>query len=127
MAKKLIEFIKFWFPVFVYSGIIFCVSSLPSSRLPTPIGYDKILHLVEYIPFGFLLAWALRNTNYGLSGNTLISLVLLFSLLYGVSDEYHQSFVPGRDSNWVDVVADSIGGVIGGLIYFRLKRERRAK
>jgi len=89
--------------------------------LQTPIGYDKILHLGEYIPFGFLLARALRNTNYGLSGNTLISLVLLFSLLYGVSDEYHQFFVPGRDSNWVDVVADSIGGVIGGWIYYRLK------
>jgi len=95
--------------------------------LQTPIGYDKILHLGEYIPFGFLLARALRNTNYGLSGNTLISLVLLFSLLYGVSDEYHQFFVPGRDSNWVDVVADSIGGVIGGWIYYRLKREKRVK
>ena len=55
--------------------------------------------------------------------------VLLFSpllaTLYGVSDEFHQSFVPGRESSGWDVLADFVGSSLGVFIYVAAHRLRR--
>jgi len=118
------SFLTFWFPVVFYSGIIFYVSSLSHVQAPlSEINFDKVLHIVEYMPFGFLLARALKNTRKSFSGITLTGAVFVLSLLYGLSDEYHQSFVMGRDSSMMDVFADSIGGGIGCWIYSRSYKE----
>jgi VanZ family protein len=55
--KTVMKFLKFWFPLIFYSGIIFYASSWPNFKTPLPdTGFDKILHLLEYMPFGFLAA-----------------------------------------------------------------------
>ena len=43
-------------------------------------------------------------------------LSFLFSVIYALSDEFHQSFVPGRDGNIVDVLIDSSGALVGILV-----------
>ena len=52
------------------------------------------------------------------------------SLLYGISDEYHQSFVPGREAGVADAIADTIGGFLGVWIYLfrqeRIKNKQKA-
>jgi len=110
---------RFWFPVIVYSAIIFCGSSLPLKKGPQLFPYfDKILHFLEYIPFGFLTGRALFLAKGGdgqLKG--LIKSVVLISLLYGLSDEFHQAFVPGRESGLDDVLADTLGGALGAWVF----------
>jgi len=51
------------------------------------------------------------------SGKKIWLLVVLATLLYGISDEFHQFFVPGRSFETFDVMADTIGGAIGGTVY----------
>ena len=112
------KFQRFWFPVFLYSGIIFCASSVPNVKTPLPeIQFDEILHILTYIPFGFLLARGICNTKVSVPRGVLLVVILLISFLYGLSDEIHQSFVPGRNAGIIDMIADTIGGVAGGYIY----------
>ncbi len=118
------KFLKFWFPVILYSGIIFYVSSWPD--LHTPLGefkFDKVLHLLEYIPYGFLAARALTEGKPPFNGFFLWN-VLFLSLLYALSDEFHQSFVIGRDASLLDAVADTLGGISGGWIYMRYQSKK---
>ena len=113
------KFFKFWFPVILYSGIIFFVSSLPAVKGPFEIKHlDKAIHILEYMPFGFLLSRASFQTKWDPSRKSLLGYVILASFLYGLSDEYHQSFVAGRGSTVLDAFADTVGGMVGAYIYF---------
>jgi len=117
---------KFWFPLVLYSGIIFTVSSLPDLKPPFEgINIDKFLHLGEYIPFGFLAARAFWGQNERISAKKLALLAVLCAFLYGLSDEYHQSFVGGRFTSLVDVFADTLGGFIGAILFLRSKEFRK--
>ncbi len=120
------KFLRFWFPVFLYSGIIFYASSRPDLKPTLDIAHvDKALHVLEYLVFGFLLA---RASAHQWPEVRIIQVVTICSLLYGISDEYHQSFVPGRDAGVSDVIADTIGGFLGVWIYLYLQnRVKRPK
>lgn len=106
-----------WAPVIVWCAIIFTLSSF--SQLPGPPSgiTDKHEHFVTY---AILAALTLRALAGGrLSGVTLITALLaaVFAAVYGATDEFHQAFVPGRDSSLGDLVADSLGGLAAaGLI-----------
>jgi len=117
------KLIKFWFPLVLYSVIIFCVSSLPNLRPPNTdiLGVDKILHIGEYIPFGFLTARVLYSLNEPRPTRNILWLAACAACLYGITDEYHQSFVEGRSSDMFDVAADTIGGVLGAALYRKMK------
>ena len=67
--------------------------------------------------FGLLLARALGNTRFKWSGAKTTAVVLLIACLYGISDELHQYFVPGRVASLWDVIADSIGGFLGSFVF----------
>ena len=112
------KLLRFWFPVILYSGIIFCVSSIPDMKIPLrEVWFDKVLHVLEYMPFGFFLARGLYNTKIPVFTGMFWAAVFSISFLYGASDEFHQSFVPGRNAGVDDVIADTVGGAIGGYIY----------
>ena len=112
------RFLRFWFPVIIYSGIIFYVSSIPNLQAPFGIfNIDKIIHILEYTLFGFLLARAIILSGHVSSKNVIWALVMAGSFLYGLSDEYHQSFVIGREASWGDLLADMVGGSLGAMVY----------
>jgi len=112
------KFIKLWFPVILYSGIIFCVSSISNVVTPLPeFHLDKILHIFIYLPFGFLVTRGIFGSRPSISSRNLWILVVLAAFLYGLSDEYHQSFVMGRYFEIIDLLADTMGGAIGGYAY----------
>ncbi len=122
----LMKFLRFWFPVACYSVIIFCVSSLPGGPGGISIPkIDKILHLIEYIPFGFLLSSALEKTFIPINSKKLLFFVFLGSFIYGFSDEMHQFFVPFRETSAWDMVADSLGGALGGWFYVSLNKRKK--
>lgn len=69
--------------------------------------------MVEYAILAMLL---LRAAGRSLEG------ALAVSLLYALSDELHQSFVPGRTARWADVGFDFVGAVLGVITILRLRR-----
>ena len=72
----------------------------------------KNAHFFAYLVLGVLLANALR----GYKGRR-IALAVLICVLYAMSDEFHQLFIPGRAGQVMDVVIDSAGAVVGILLY----------
>ena len=72
---------------------------------------DWLLHGVEYAAGGFLARHALSP----LAPRRGTAIALLFCIAWALLDEWHQSFVPGRDSAWSDVLADSVGTSLGVL------------
>jgi VanZ family protein len=58
---------------------------------------------------------------------------VLLSVLYGISDEAHQWFIDGRSAQWLDVLIDGIGAVMGSAVYlsvfqaWRLQRSKSAR
>lgn len=72
------------------------------------------MHLAEYAPFGWL---SLKAFMPATPAGFLASVG--FSLTYAASDEMHQSFIPGRDANIMDWLADAAGILIPGYIYVR--------
>jgi len=71
---------------------------------------DKLHHLGAYFIMG-ILAWRFFN-DYFKNSKTVIALSLCFCSLYGLSDEWHQSFVPNREDDLLDWVADTLGASI---------------
>ncbi len=114
------KFLKFWFPVIFYSGIIYYVSSLPELSIPGKWKVDKVIHIAEYLPFGFLTARALASAGW--KSFCVIPGAVLLSVLYGLSDEFHQLSVMGRSCDIFDVFADSLGGLGGAIIFWVSQR-----
>lgn len=110
---------KYWLPVYLYAGLIFFYSSLssPPVLLPKILHADKLLHLLEYAILGNLIARGAGNSaNLQLRAHFRIFAVCV-ALLYGLSDEFHQYFVPGREVEILDVLADGTGAFLGQLLF----------
>ena len=124
----MIQAFWYWVPVTLYAGTIFYLSSQshPEEQLPLFLlkeVSDKVLHAVEYAGLGGLCYRAFR---WGVSGQV-ASHALLFAIvtvsLYGITDEVHQFFVPFRESDWQDWLADTAGAVIGAVSWRSLRSE----
>jgi VanZ family protein len=104
-------------PLFALLGwavAIFVVSSFPNP--PDAGGGEwkyEVAHVIEYLVFGALAFGALRTYLSAQPVAVVVLAAWAVSVLYGMSDELHQSFVPNRDSNWLDVGLDAVGGGIG--------------
>ena len=80
-----------------------------------PSGYDKFLHIGEYAVLAILLYRALYiSLSYYFLRFT-APIVIFLCLLYGISDEYHQSFVSNRFSDFYDILADTTGAILGTI------------
>ena len=114
-------------PVIVYCTFIFIQSCYPSPKeIPHFAFSDKIMHTFGYALLGALTAWALFNGNWGMgklqsNRKLLIIIAILFSTMYGVSDEIHQSFVAARCGDVFDVAADAAGSIIGVLFFVKCR------
>ncbi len=119
-------FLKYWGPVFFYCSIIVFLSSqsYPSQHLPSFLYSmsDKLLHGLEYGVLGILLYRAFHRTNRPLRS---ISLAIICAVGFGMSDEIHQWFVPNRQIDIWDLLADTLGASIFiGLWVFLTKKIR---
>jgi VanZ family protein len=111
-----------WAIVVVYAAVIFGLSAQEDLALPMPtLLSDKVYHAIEYAGFAAILAVALRA---GGSRFILVRAALL-AILYGLADEYHQQFVPGRQADVADVAADAVGAVVACLLLFLVHWRRR--
>jgi VanZ family protein len=102
--------------------VIFAASSRPRVPYQEDVP-DWISHPAVYL----VLAWlACRAFGAGVpSGGPLAAVVFAFCVAYGISDEWHQSFVPGRTADPWDVVKDAIGAA-GGIAIHQARSRRLA-
>lgn len=102
--------------------LIFYLSNQPSIDAPMLFpGQDKLFHLVVFGILGFLVMGTLQTSQNGYRQQQLW-LVALAVMLYGISDEFHQYFVPGRSVDVYDVLADALGGLLGAWTMYQLSR-----
>jgi VanZ family protein len=102
--------------------LIFAASSIPDLRaIPGGIS-DKSGHGIGYGILGAVLIRALAGGR--LTGVTWrrAGLTVVLATLYGVTDEFHQSFVPGRSPDVFDVLADCVGAAVTVFVIAGLAR-----
>jgi VanZ family protein len=109
-----------WGPAAAWAAFLFYLSSRSSVGIPLPHGLDKAAHLFAYLVLGAFLAHAAARIRFS------PAFAVLIGWAYGVFDEIHQSFVPGRNADALDWVADAVGVVLGVVLYFAVLRYREA-
>jgi hypothetical protein len=115
-------------PLLGYLGLICVLSHQEGGTVHVPGGYDKVVHVAEYVPVGVLaLRWWVDRGRTRSGSAAGLALIVLLGALFALSDEAHQGFVPGRRADWRDVVADTLGVAIGGLAYREWNRRRGGK
>ena len=104
-------------PVTLVMGIIFFLSHQQGSNfaLPKIVPIDKLLHCLLYAVLGLAALMALPPLFRQQRPLLASSLVVLICFFYGITDEFHQSFVPGRNCDVFDVLADASGGVLAAV------------
>jgi len=105
--------LSLWAPVVFVMGLIFTASSLSDPGAPPGGLSDKSAHIIAYAALGATLVRALGQGRSAAVTPRRVLIAALLATLYGMSDELHQWFVPGRNAEWLDVAADALGGVIG--------------
>ncbi len=137
MASRLISFLRYWLPTLFVAAVIFYLSNFPGDTFPDfqiPME-DKMVHVVLYAALGFVICRALtapfRNSPSFIRTRWAMWTTVLLCFAYGLSDEFHQTFVPDRTAEFLDLVADLIGGTLGGFLaigyrhlVFRLESRR---
>ncbi len=91
---------------------IFVVSHQSSVSIPFDAP-DYYAHGMSYTVLGFLLIRALAGGHLKAMTWGLVLAATAIGALYGVSDEFHQSFIPGRHPSVSDVIADTVGSFVG--------------
>jgi len=113
--------------VFLYIILIIGLSSIPGENISEFkwLSEDKLLHLIEYLIFGVLVTRALAFRM--VQQVRIFLIVLLIAGIFGALDETYQNLIPGRESSYVDWIADLIGAALGSLTYLRWKLYRVKK
>lgn len=109
-----------WSVTITYALLIFYLSSIQITQpvaLKIPF-ITTIEHIVEYAILGVLLLTSFRSIK-----KDGVWVVIALACLYGVSDEIHQLFTPGRFFDIHDILADCIGAVMG-VFMGRYERDR---
>jgi len=112
--KKGLRILSLWLPVIIQMGLIFFFSAQPKGSpvletFPLPAG---IGHMAGYALLAVLLYRAVNGSFVGWNWRA-VSYAFLLALIYAVSDEIHQVFVPGRNASVIDVIIDMVGAMIG--------------
>lgn len=106
-----------WSLAIGYMAVIFVLSSFPygppQPSLLKPIS-ATFKHFLEYSVLGFILLACFRSTLK--TRKSALLFAFLFAAFYGLTDEFHQLFVPGRTASFIDIAADSLGAFFGALI-----------
>lgn len=115
------KIIKYWLPVIAWAGVIFAFSAREVPVTSEIYWQDFILkktaHIIEYGIFALLLYRALRAHETERTRAVILS--ILFASIYGATDEFHQSFIPGREPRVRDVAFDTIGASLSMLVLWK--------
>ena len=120
------DFWSYRAPAIAWALVLFTLSSI--SDLPSPFHVskwdDKLDHFVAYAILGALVLRAVAM-HRPLPNARDFKITVVLGVLFGMADELHQYFVPGRFMDYKDFVADAVG-VIAGAMFYAWLSERRA-
>ena len=111
--------------IFIFSNDTGSVSTeISDEEIDTIINQSYVIvrktaHVFEYVILSLLIIWVLKD--YSFFYQHLFWWTLLFSLIYAISDEIHQCFIPERSGNVIDVFIDLLGVLIGMVIFRIIK------
>lgn len=109
--EKIKRIITLWLPPILWAVVIFLFSSYPTKQASEIYWKDFVVkktgHIVEYAIFASLLYRGFKETGVRKRNASIFAIFL--SIIYGASDEFHQSFTPGREPTVRDVIFDTIG------------------
>ncbi|MCH2251816.1 MAG: VanZ family protein [Vicinamibacterales bacterium] len=104
--------VRVWGPAWATMVLIFVLSSM-SGLGPIPGGVDDgVAHALQYAVLAALLLRGLAGARWRGVKVRAAALAVLLATLYGVTDEAHQWFVPGRTAEVTDLVADALGAAV---------------
>lgn len=111
-----------------YCASILIISSIPGTSIPKLpfLGWDKLIHFLEYAGLGWLLVQSLDRKEL-----KFVTMMIIAGMVFGIFDELLQYFIPRRISSVADWFADTAGLIVGGFLVvskdiFR-KRELNSK
>lgn len=127
MTPPTSHLVKYKYPAIAWAVVIFILSSVPSSAIPKMdiLSHDKLIHGTIFFIFGIFVYRAL---DPGIASHrfnwkrALVSFAIVAG--YGILDELHQHFVPGRTPDVYDALADAFGGLISLVAMFWYVRMR---
>ncbi|MGP1458064.1 MAG: VanZ family protein [Treponema sp.] len=107
------------------AGAIFALSA--QSKLPIPEkavfpGLDKLLHATAFGALAFAFSYWFSDEKWAAKPVKYIALVCAAAAFYGITDEFHQYFVPGRDTSVYDWFADCAGAAIAAFCRYAIVR-----
>ncbi|MEN6520096.1 MAG: VanZ family protein [Armatimonadota bacterium] len=106
-----------WIPAVVCMAAIFVLSSMPTLPPPPGIGgLDKLEHYIAYAVLSILVFIASRKTWTGFGPCAVMAVSVVITALYGMTDEFHQRFVPNRCCDVFDWTADLLGAITGVVL-----------
>lgn len=122
VQKKIISFLQFQSPLIAWCVFVYTVSSIPSPNIPALGTYtDKVIHFGVFGTLCWLAHIAFHyQPNIVLKKYSLLT-AIFFTVVFGMSDEAHQMFTPGRTADIFDIVADTVGGLVYSAIYLRFR------
>ena len=112
-----------WIPSLFIGCCSWILSSQPSVPMPDFQFSDKFVHLVCFAGFAFFTAFAFFGLKVEDKKSAWVKRIFLPAAcisIYGIIDEIHQSFVPGRSCSFLDWCADTLGAIIGSAAFFVL-------
>ncbi len=112
-----------WIASVIWMGVIFALSSVPGGSMPAG-DYGWLGHFGVYFVLGGLYFIALKGEQRG--WRVVVAAVVLASV-YGVTDEFHQSFVPGRMPDPADWAMDTAGALTGAALALAVTRWRAGR
>ena len=112
-------------PALLFMAAIFRASSLTFPSAPASSPPDTLLHLGEFLVLGLLVGRMLDPTSDRSSAVWSVAAALTLVIAFGFFDEFHQSFVPGRQPSAKDLLMDAAGG-LAGICLYRALGPRRA-
>jgi VanZ family protein len=116
-AIRIKSFASRWGPAILVMVLIFLISSIPMKIYPPSTKPWKPTWDFVFKKGGHLLGYALLGMTVqhglGMRGWKFFIITLGFSFIFAMTDEFHQSFIPGRSAKWSDVGIDLIGAAIG--------------
>jgi VanZ family protein len=114
VATPIRQSVLAWFLLAGYCLLIFIQSSFATPDMGPDLPLqDKAAHLAAYALMGYLACRAWASLPWHLGGFAISMAGFLFAVVFGLSDEWHQSFVPGRMADGWDVLADGLGALTG--------------
>ena len=122
MYSRLFFKVLFFSPYAILCAVFFWVSSMSDPPLPVDFTWeyvDKVLHFMGYLVMGITSAFAVYFTSNTDKSRQMLA-ALLMATSYGVIDEFHQYFVPGRCFSVGDIMADTFGSLVGVILYFKI-------